>query len=218
MTINHKNLSKNFSDIYSIILGLPLLKYCRLLLNSDKELSLPLSSNLQNNSIQHLIFCDPRLLQELSVLLSHTPRLNRLVCKTLTCRASYINTGPSIALSNLTYICIGIGDMKFDNFEMFIKNISSQLQVLRITTTRDLAYLDADRWERLITTYMPLLSIFDFQYKEPIDNGRKLISCYTLTNRFKSPFWIQRQWFLEIKIDQYERLDGLIIYAIRPSK
>jgi hypothetical protein len=55
---------------------------------------------------------------------------------------------------------------------------------------------------------MPQLSIFEFKYTEFIDKNF----------RITSSFWIERQWFLQYKIDAGQRKGGVLSYLILPYK
>jgi hypothetical protein len=65
---------------------------------------------------------------------------------------SNIKEETSIILPNLTYLVIEECHTSFDEFGIFIKKISSQLQVLPINTFEDEIYIDPYRWKRLIFT------------------------------------------------------------------
>ncbi|CAF3887774.1 unnamed protein product [Rotaria sordida] len=65
-------------------------------------------------------------------------------------------------------------------------------EILRISTSFDRSYFDANRWERLISSYMPYLRIFDIQHN---DNSYDQMTCNNLNNLFISSFWLKHQWF-----------------------
>ncbi|UJR17699.1 hypothetical protein I4U23_004597 [Adineta vaga] len=105
--------------------------------------------------------------------------------------------------------------MEFDIFYQFIMEKGSQLQVLRLMSICTLDYIDADRWERLITNSMSNLRVFDCEYKECIGtiNESPTDAYHKLINRFSSPFGIQRQCMTKIKINirLYETIDDLLV-------
>ncbi|CAF1483193.1 unnamed protein product [Adineta steineri] len=84
-----------------------------------------------------------------------------------------------------------------------MNNCFRQIQVLSIATyflygisPNTDEYIDADRWERLISTHMLNLRIFDFQYtSDRFDPDYKHPEFETLVNKFNSQFWIEHQWF-----------------------
>ncbi|CAF0779182.1 unnamed protein product [Rotaria sordida] len=73
------------------------------------------------------------------------------------------------------------------NSEMFLTNVSPQLEVLRIDTFRDVTYLDANRWERIISRHLLHLNIFEFKYEELIDEDLETTIYHERLNEFKSP-------------------------------
>lgn len=146
LTVNSFDAFRDFTDIFSLILGLPRLKYCNTFLYSNIRIFLPVVSNIQGNSIQHLVTHEQLSIKELIGIISYTPQLNRLVCKRLFNRKEYIAPAVLPTFSGLTYISISRCYMSFNNFERCISTISSpKLQVLRLLKTNDFAYLDADR-------------------------------------------------------------------------
>ncbi len=80
----------------------------------------------------------------------------------------------SITLPHLRYILIKKSHLNFDEFESFIVNICSQLPMVSIVTNNDSAYLDANRWERLISKHMPYLEKFDFEHNEFFDDQLRI--------------------------------------------
>ncbi|UJR38747.1 hypothetical protein I4U23_031412 [Adineta vaga] len=121
----------------------------------------PLSISINEFSpIEHLIINNKLEISELNALLSYLPQLRRLSIDSL-----YQSNDPiipfSIQTNYLTHVSLYLTDISFDQFEIFIKNISHQLQVLYITIDNDTTYLDADRWEKLIVSSMPYLRIFN---------------------------------------------------------
>ncbi|CAF4729993.1 unnamed protein product, partial [Rotaria sp. Silwood2] len=59
----------------------------------------------------------------------------------------------------VTPVSINIRDINFDKFELMIKNLFNQLQILHLTTNYDGTYFDANRWEQY------------FQHINPIENN-----------------------------------------------
>ncbi|CAF3945498.1 unnamed protein product [Rotaria sordida] len=115
---------------------------------------------------------------------------------------SNVQIEQSITLSNLVSIHINVCHIDFDEFEMFMK-VSSQLQVLVVAQEYGKAYLDADRWKRLIIEQMPHLLRFNYQYSEYDYNFYKDTSLDVIINRFSSPFWVDRGWIFELEINIY---------------
>ncbi|CAF1389495.1 unnamed protein product [Rotaria sordida] len=157
-----------------------------------------LSLNLENESLINDFFQT----FELMSILYHTPQLRYLICDNLVESDSNVQIEQSITLSNLVSIHINVCHIDFDEFEMFMK-VSSQLQVLVVAQEYGKAYLDADRWKRLIIEQMPHLLRFNYQYSEYDYNFYKDTSLDVIINRFSSPFWVDRGWIFELEINIY---------------
>jgi hypothetical protein len=123
-----------------------------------------------------------------------------------------------MTLSNLTHISIPNGDLLFDEFEIFIKSISSQLKMLKFKTHRDAAYLNADRWEQLIQQHIPHLRTFRFKYRQPINEYLEVTRYHERIHRFISVFWIKKQWLFSLDLATRNPQSGILIYNINSQK
>jgi hypothetical protein len=107
---------------------------------------------------------------------------------------AFINNNRPVTLAmatKLTYLSIYGIFIPFDQLEMFIKNIHCLLKVLHIITrSEDITYLDADRWERLISQNLPQLEEFQFQYYEETNERNTSLTYLGGPNQFSSSFWI----------------------------
>jgi hypothetical protein len=166
---------------------------------SPESKPLPMATK-ESSSIEHLIIYHDSTLGELGPVLSYVPQLRRLFWHQLSGADGQQADVQGIILKHLTHVSIKLWSVDFDRFEPLIINLFHQLQVLRISTTCESTYLDSDRWERLITSYMPHLRVFDIDYMEDVNthNDRPL----------KSSFWREHQWFFG---DQYK-----IFYSKEP--
>lgn len=90
--------------------------------------------------------------------------------------------------------------------------------MVSIVTNNDSAYLDANRWERLISKHMPYLEKFDFEHHEFFDDQLRTAEYHQLIHRFTSVFWIKRQWIFALKTTRNRDGENEIIYSIRPKK
>ncbi|CAF3978019.1 unnamed protein product, partial [Adineta steineri] len=108
-------------------------------------------------------------------------------------------------------------EASFDEFEVFIKKISSQLQTFSINIYWNKDYLDSNRWEQLIKEYMPQLKQFYFQFDQSFDDDdsetNSSVSSGRFINQFNSPFWVERKLFRELRIDCEEM--SFSIYSYR---
>jgi len=203
----------NISDIYRIIFRLPSLKFNKLSLADVEETNIfiPMAINKTFSTIEHLVINHCCNLDELTSILCHTPHLRYLTCEQLVETDEISKKEVRLALSNLTRACFHNCNVDFDAFEMFIKKISSQLEVLRLETSSHPDYLNATRWKQLIRKHIPRLRKFHFDHQvyDPVFN--KLSPNHEAINQFASTFWIERQWFFEFKdsIDEH-------VYSIHP--
>ncbi|CAF4064356.1 unnamed protein product, partial [Adineta steineri] len=83
---------------------------------------------------------------------------------------------------------------------------------LHITSCDDPEFLNAKRWERLITSFMPNLRIFNMNHTGLADKYHDVI------NQFNSSFWITKQWyFTHEHITKYNSQTG-IFYSMNPYR
>ncbi|CAF1476533.1 unnamed protein product, partial [Adineta steineri] len=209
----------DLSDIYRMIFSLPSLKYNKLSLyvdydEEDLNISIPLALNAQFSTIEYMVMNHTCTLNNLMSILCHTPRVHHLICDTLQeATESNVTNEQSIILSNLVYIRINNCEINFDRFEMFMKKVSSQLQILHIKQGANKAYLDANRWQRLIKKYIPNLHKFIYEYPGYEYNDYETTSLDTTFNQFISPFWVNKGWIFELEINNKE-----ISFSIHPHK
>jgi hypothetical protein len=205
----------NLSDIYRLIFRLPYLKYNKLTASDYEEIDvfIPMSINEKPSTIKYLVINLNCTLKELSSILLHTPHLQHLTCERLVETDETDRKETRLTLPKLTYISIANCDIDFDEFEAFIKRISSQLQVLRLKTSSYTAYLDANRWKQLIKKHMTLLCEFHFDYYVYTEYSEETTPNHESINQFNSSFWIERQWSFEFK-DSFDQL----VYSIHPFR
>jgi hypothetical protein len=215
LKISLDGLLNDPNEIYRLIFRLPLLKYNKL--SAGKVVlqdPIPMTVNEQFSSIEQLVINHTCTLHGLYNILSYTPKLRRLTCVNLFQLNKYFQIEIPLQIFNLTYCSIKICFLKFDEFEIFIKKISSQLRVLNLIPSSDIAYLDANRWERLISQYMPYLHTFQFEYSDRF----QFQSYHSFVNRFTSSFWIEKGWIFNIQTDLIYWPPIEIIYSIEPYK
>ncbi|CAF4074346.1 unnamed protein product, partial [Adineta steineri] len=209
--------SPDLGNIYQLIFSLPTLKYNRLLTRADDlQITIPHVINPKFSTIEYLAVHYSCTLNQLNSLLYYTPQLRRLSCCPVTESDENFKNDLSISLPHLKFICFEEVSASFDEFEVFIKKISSQLQILKIYTLQNKTYLDGSRWEQLIKEYMPQLKKFYFSFTQDIDDDRMINSKYStdgFINRFSSPFWSERKWFREIQV-----YCETMIFLIHPYK
>jgi hypothetical protein len=216
---NNDTDSEDFTNIYQFIFSLTTLKYNKILSKTNIPfISLTIATNIQFTTIEYLNIQHSCKLNDLITILSYTPRLGHLTCREVIGSIENID-GMSLSLCNLTHLVIRKFRLQFDIFEVFINKICSQLQKLCITTCQDEAYLDADRWERLIREHIPHLYQFYFDHQIFVYRRRfAMPPYYKGINRFISPFWIERGWIFRLKIDIGYDSSAVITYSIHSYK
>ncbi|UJR32653.1 hypothetical protein I4U23_020113 [Adineta vaga] len=214
LSINLNYQNKELTDFYKLIFALPHLKYLKCSARSvNVSLSLPMASEQQLSTIEYFNIDHPYTSHELSTLLSYTPRLQKLKLTHSDDNNSINSHIPTIELFNLTTLTLNKPSIEFDELEIFIKSLKCLLKSFHFETySEDTTYLNANRWEYLISKYLPGLENLYFEYKEdsePLDNSIHLDDF----NQFNSSFWTERQWIFETTIDIYDTR-----HSIRPYK
>ena len=188
---------KDMEHIFTLIFRLPVLKYGKFLFGKyglHSSLSIPVNNQQVYSPIEHLIIDSYCPIDQFNTMLSYTPRLRYFSCRYITSSES-IQREVSIIPFYLTHLSFKIFHLSFDEFQLFIIKICSQLKRLRIRTSYCPTFLDANRWEWLISQHMKYLCIFDFKHSMCITTVEDMNVFYTMINQFTSSFWIERQWF-----------------------
>ncbi|CAF0930697.1 unnamed protein product, partial [Adineta steineri] len=222
LTIIYKGYTKfNRAKIYHQIFQLPVLKYSNVLLGVE---STPIVSSLsfatnKYSSIEHLVIKNHIELDKLYIILSHVPQIRRLSISMLPEPKKKRNITFSITLNNLTYISLKFQSFHFHDFELLAKDLLYNLQVLRLYTSKEITYLDANRWKNLILSHIPNLTIFDFQYMYFADYEDNMISSYeNLIKNFTTSFWTERQWFFSTQHSLGFDADDFLFFSVKPYK
>ncbi|CAF0768115.1 unnamed protein product [Adineta ricciae] len=191
LSLSNLGKIKDPNTLHQLIFNLPVLKYCNTTLKWT-EMQFTLTRCLNPISkIQCFISrsdFDPNIL---GILLSYMPQLVRLSISTKPFIQTLVSWQP-IVLTNLTYFHLD-HSMDFDSFEMLMSDFFHELKVLRISQNSDVDYLNAKRWQTLITTHLPRLEKFDLQHISEIPH--LYYFDVSQLNEFVSPFWTQHQWF-----------------------
>jgi hypothetical protein len=204
---------KDLTAIYRLILALPMLTYYKISTEySNQSVSLPIST--QSSPLEHLIMNYDCNFNDLSMVLSYTPQLRHLRFMESDKNSTSIRMiTPSIP-THLTYLRIHVSHVIFDEFEIFIRQLHPILKVLIFSTSsEDIAYMDACRWERFILQDLPHLKKFSLQYQERNDDKDLSSIHFRGSNPFFSSFWLDRQWIFETEINcEY------FVYSVCPYK
>jgi hypothetical protein len=201
--------------IYYQLCRLPVLKYCKLSLKANAESNpLPIATT-KFSPVEYLTIVDHIYINEVNVLLSYFPQIRRLFIRDL-------YKSPTTELhfnmvSHLTHVSLNITDVTFDEFELLMKTLFQQIQVLYISTREDRDYIDANRWQELILSHLSNLRIFDLQHKYSFKESERPVYD-NLLNKFKSLFWFKRKWFFEHHIYHDENDDLAIFFSTNPYR
>ena len=182
---------------------------------TSPHLSITDNEQQEYSPIEHLIIDGYCRIHQFNAILSYTPRLRYFSCDNL---SSFESTQIEVSIVPLylTHLSIKNCLLSFDKLELFIVKICSQLKRLRLSIRTDINYLDANRWQWLISNYMYRLSIFDFQHFQFASNVENLQLYHAMINQFSSSFWITRQWFFAHQhCSQYGRMK---FYSTQPYR
>ncbi|CAF0833251.1 unnamed protein product [Adineta steineri] len=222
LSITSIDIIVNRTAIYSQIIRLPALKYCSLSLKGShySELALPILDKY--SPIEHLIIKHDISTNELYTLLSYIPQLRRLyVCYILNSWTTYMKPSPFV-LPYLTHVSLDLSSISFDVFEEMIIDIFHLVHVLHIfiRNNNDQMYINANRWEQLILSYMRNLCIFDIRHetwsRNITTNNQVILN--TPTDKFTSSFWSERQWFFTQQFIQERDRNCTIFCSIDPYR
>ncbi|CAF2800615.1 unnamed protein product [Rotaria sp. Silwood2] len=177
-------------DLFVQIFRLSRLKYCKIIYQRK---IIQQSSSIKRNKysrspIQCLIINGDFPLSLLHNLLSCLPQLQHLLINSIV-NSNYIEKEEffHIQLKYLKKLSLRLYYIQFDKFEKIIKKFFRSIEILRLTTFFDEAYLNAKRWEELILSSMPNLRIFDIYHEGSIRNND--LTYHDIINQFNSSFW-----------------------------
>ncbi|UJR17092.1 hypothetical protein I4U23_003989 [Adineta vaga] len=169
--------------------------------NPKADFIVPTTLNEPFSKLKYLIIHHSCTVNTLISMLNHTPELSHLTCQQLNASKNEIANEISIRHPDLRFIFIRRCEVKFDDFETFITMFATNLKTLYINADVNQAYLDANRWQRLITNSMPRLSRFHLKYFGTRKNNSKNNQLDMKINQFISTFWFEEGCYLKIKTD-----------------
>ncbi|CAF0808945.1 unnamed protein product, partial [Adineta ricciae] len=217
LTIIPADELSNRNEVLVKILSLPGLKYCKMSLKERSGINPLTIPSTITSPLEHLVIDHDMNFRQLKSLLSYVPQLRHLTCYSVV--SSYSSSSETFTdlLCNLTHVSLQMTDILFNSFEPMIRDLFHHLQVLRISANRDSEYLNADRWERLITSFIPQLRVFDMQYTDfgRFDNDPNQYNYDSILNKFGTPFWYQRKWFFGYRLEQGTYYNHVTFYSRR---
>ena len=225
LTITSTDNDRISTDIYRNIFRLSALKYCQMRAKTKRYLRpLPLATN-DFSPIEHLVIADEVMSSELNALLSYVPQLRRLSLRFLTGRPYTIMHQKRAIVDQRTDVSLRLHGIHFDDFEILVSCFFRPIQNLRFTTVStyysalEIEYLNADRWQQLITTHMPNLRVFDFQHQH-CSYGRLIDrQLYQIEMvKFNSLFWLEHHWFFECQLAQTATFNYALLCSINPYR
>ena len=183
----------DLTKLWTPIFRLRHLNYCKITYEIKSKENPPsmILFETPRSPIEHLVLNTPFPYNSLDYLLYHLPELRHLSINSLITQR-YIHDFSQLSLTHLQYVSLKLDGIHFDRLEPLITNYFRHVEVLCLTTRYDQNYLDADRWERLITASMPDLRRFDLHHNGGVRNNSSLY--HQLIDRFSSPFWTGRGW------------------------
>lgn len=217
LNVDERNADE-ISQMFALVLSLSVLKRCSIINETESDgnllkVVLPTSIDLKPSSIEYLTIDDIEFVGTILSLFQYLPNIRRLDCGFDRGFDQIDLNSEKVNLPHLKQLLIRDESIRFDQLEVLIKCIGSQLEFFQFSPRQAHEYFDAQRWERLIKTYLPRLkvlnlnffTIFDFQFYPTIDERM---------NPFYSQFWIEHEWFPSISIDSY-RLEAFSIQSYK---
>ena len=207
----------DISYIYRIVFRFQYLNYLKLSLPiiedlEDFEQAICVIEQKQLSEIEYLVMDHCCTLHDFLSIISFMPKLRYLTCQTLFQIEENISREIFSISMNLTHLTIDRCELKFHLLEILIQKLPSQLQTLRMVNhSNDYLYLDAYRWEELITEHLPCLKVFSLKFYERLNDQWVLTPSHRSLNRFLSTFWSDRQWIIGLELQTHH-----LIYSIKP--
>ena len=198
--------------VYSLIFSLPVLKFCQLSLNSMDEGYEFVFYDFAISPIERLIINSKCSVKNLMELVSFAPNLSHLSCEISN---SLLFSDIPLVNENLTNLSLKFDGVSFDEVEWFIKNLSSPIQTFTISVIHDRAFLNSNRWQRILTQQLPLLRKFMLEYYDRRDDSLD----DDVIKQFQSSFWTEKQCFFvqQYYIDKHST-NWRRLYSTKPYK
>ena len=221
LTLNLTDQVQYPSVLFSQIFCLPKLKYFKITYQTkdDKD---PLSiyfTEYDYSPIEYLVINSRFSIETFDNLLFCLPKLRHLSINCLVkSHFEYIETKlDPVVLKDLKYVSLNLDFIHLSRFEQIIKGFFGYVEVLRLTTKHDRAYLDAKQWEHLISSYMPHLRVFDINHNDVVSDNNPL-TYHEPMHQFNSSFWFEKKWFFTHLHDRQDKLDSGVFYSTNPYR
>lgn len=204
-------------DIYYSIFSLNSLKYVKLSTQIDIDLyyvdlfPVILHDDEHSKNTEYLTIDHRCNVVEFYHIISLLPKLRSLKCANLQNSIFPTNIVPSISFSHLTSLDIEHTSISFTEFASLATQVLAKIKILKIAIISDMTYMNAQKWEELITNSMPNLCKFYLYHHECQVDSEYVSFCKSIEG-FMSSFWTERKWYVECVIDT-----GGIHYSIHPD-
>lgn len=190
-TIDHVTYK---ATIYRQIFRLPQLKYCKISWSGWRDSGSLVECKDEFSTIEHLIIATSISVYELNALLSYVPQLRRLSIH-LERTWSFSQPKRLAVCHQLNHLNLRVDSVRFQTLEQVFTEILPTNELIDLTLTihdsSDDTYLNATRWEQLLTIYTPKLQIFDLHCDiSAYDENSRL----NINKEFSSSFWMKQKW------------------------
>jgi hypothetical protein len=221
LELNLADYIQDPSQIFVSIFRLPKLKSCKITYQTKifEYPSLLFFDEYKCSPIEYLVVNSHFPYDSIDDLLFRLPKLRHLTMNALT-QSYYFNIDPSrSALEDLKYVSLKVYGVDFNELEKLIKCYFRHVEVFLLTARYNKAYLDAQKWEQIIVSYMPNLRIFDINYHYTIDDNSQ-IAYHDSINQFNSSFWTERKWFFthQHNWQSLSKMDNGLFYSTHPYR
>ncbi|CAM4947055.1 unnamed protein product [Rotaria socialis] len=215
LSIYYSDHRSEITNIYQASFNLPVLTHYKLQCSS-LESSIPLLTTGKHkfSSIRYLVVGHCCSLDDLIAIVSCTPQLSRLTCHEVNRSRTDIAKHVYNTIMSLTKIFITRCYAEFNEMETFLTKIASQVKVLHWNCFRDVTYLDATRWERIISKNLLHLNLFKFQFSINIDENPNSTGSHENRIDFNSLFWTKRIRDFRIYLDIDSLQKNIIVVSV----
>ncbi|CAF3558225.1 unnamed protein product, partial [Rotaria sp. Silwood2] len=111
-------------------------------------------------------------------------------------------------------ICPKLQKISFNKFENIVRKCLKFVEVLFVSIEDDEEYLYAERWEKLISSHMQNLRIFDIYHNDV--QLRNQLDYDELIHPFTSSFCIEKHWFFTHQHDGFQSFNIKDFHSTHP--
>ncbi|CAF3031060.1 unnamed protein product, partial [Rotaria sp. Silwood2] len=113
-------------------------------------------------------------------------------------------------------ICPKLQKISFNKFENIVRKCLKFVEVLFVSIEDDEEYLYAERWEKLISSHMQNLRIFDIYHNDV--QLRNQLDYDELIHPFTSSFCIEKHWFFTHQHDGFQSFNIKDFHSTHPYR